>query len=388
MADAAAPPPAVALEVVEEDVELGPVVGTLRLQQLAPQSFNEACKSGGAADEEGGTDCTGQRVYAGCQTMVRFLANHPWLVAGRAVVELGCGVGACGLALAARLGSGKVVLTDGQPSTLELTRANAEALGLLRAGRASVRRLLFATAGADGADGDDVDACRGLLAEEGLRQGADVVVGCELMYYNVDPAAVLATAAALVRRGGPEEAEEETGSSSNSGGGSGGGGVGVVLLAHIFRGAHLPQALADAAAARGLWVLSVPVEAALTEDDRAGGASYWTNVSLLLCLPRAPGVGGWVGWVDGWMCWDLIGLTSSTLGPNAQTTGSCRCSSGGSSVCRGGGAPPAAGGDQAVRAVRGRPGRGGGRPVAPAREREGRGGVKCQGIGIGRWVGE
>lgn len=277
-----------ALEVVEGDVDLGAVVGLLKLKQLTPQSFNEACKS--TSSSAAATDCTGQRVYAGCQTMVWFLANHPWLVRGRTVVELGCGVGACGLALAARLGAGKVVLTDGQPSTLALTRTNAEALGLLQEGRVSVRRLLFGTPGSGGSDDDGAgDACRALLAEEGLGgEGADVVVGCELMYFNVCPAAVLATAAALVRRGGREE--EEAGAAREGGDGSG-----VILLAHIFRGAHLPQALADAAGALGLWLLNVPVEAALTDADRAGGASYWTKVSLLLCLPRAPGMGGFRG---------------------------------------------------------------------------------------------
>jgi predicted nicotinamide N-methyase len=240
---AAEPPPS--LEVVEEDVELGPVVGTLRLRQLAPRSFNDACKSTAHASHDA-TDCTGQRVYAGCQTMVRFLAGRPWLVRGKSVVELGCGVGACGLAVAGRLGAARVVLTDGQPSTLLLARANAEALGLLlpqpqpqsqpelqSRGRVSVRRLLFGT-----------DGCQALLAAEGLDVdgGADVVVGCELMYYNVDPTAVLTTAAALVRRAAAAPATAE--------GNGDGNGDGVILLAHIFRGAHLPQSLADAAEVR------------------------------------------------------------------------------------------------------------------------------------------
>lgn len=274
-----------ATEVVEEDVDFGPLVGTLRLRQLAPLSFNEACKSS-TLQEAGGTDCTGQRVYAGCQTVVRFLAHHPWLVRGQAVVELGCGVGALGLAVAGRLGARRAVLTDGQPSTLELARVNAEALRLLQGsgdhgqgegdpGQVSVRRLLF---------GSGDESCRALLAEEGLDQGGvEVVLGAELMYYNVDPAAVLATAAALIRK------------ASAIGSGDRGG---LILLAHIFRGAHLPQALADAARALSLWVLSVPMEEALTEADRGGGASYWTNVSLLVCLPRAPGVSRVVGCSD------------------------------------------------------------------------------------------
>jgi predicted nicotinamide N-methyase len=242
------------IEVVEEEVDLGPVLGTLRLKQLAPSSFNEACKStttkhaATAAEGEGGTDCTGQRVYAGCQTMVRFLAHHPWLVRGQSVVELGCGVGACGLALAKRLGARRVVLTDGQPSTLDLARANAEALGLLNGSQlglphvVSVRRLLF---------GSDPDGFKALLAEEGLGAGADVVVGNELMYYNVDPAAVLTTAAALLCKGRGDARAAE-------GGGGGSSGDGLILLAHIFRGAHLPKALADAAEVKDPRIRSDP----------------------------------------------------------------------------------------------------------------------------------
>lgn len=36
-----------------------------------------------------------------------------------------------------------------------------------------------------------------------------------------------------------------------------------------------------------LWVLSVPMEEALPEEeDRDGTASYWSNVSLLICVPK------------------------------------------------------------------------------------------------------
>ena len=79
--------------MVEEAVDLGAVVGTLRMRQLAPRSFNDACKSTAQGDA---TDCTGQRVYAGCargadgraaSTLSSPTASPPRLVRSRATME-------------------------------------------------------------------------------------------------------------------------------------------------------------------------------------------------------------------------------------------------------------------------------------------------------------
>lgn len=222
--------------------------------------------------------------------MIRFLFRYPWLVADkyvifnnlrraaiskyfiyplnhffilvaahRIVLELGCGVGACGLMLASSAAAAstsppppppldpplpkRIILTDGQESTLALTRANVHSLSCWTQGdgktdsgrweqsrrqrsRISVHKLLW----------EDITHCRTFLQEEGLAgKGVDVVIANELMYYNVKADAVLKTATWLLM---PGSEEREEGRAKN----------GLILLAHIFRAAHLPQALSDAAA--------------------------------------------------------------------------------------------------------------------------------------------
>ncbi|RMZ52573.1 hypothetical protein APUTEX25_003716, partial [Auxenochlorella protothecoides] len=56
-------------------------------------------------------DGVGARLWVAAHILNRLLAAHPDMVAGRSVLELGAGCGACGLA-AARLGAARVVLTD------------------------------------------------------------------------------------------------------------------------------------------------------------------------------------------------------------------------------------------------------------------------------------
>jgi len=82
------------------------------------------------------------------------------------VIELGCGVGAMGLALSQICS--KVVITDGEESTLEIARLNVG-----ERDNVMVRRLLW---------GEEGEVER-ILEEEGT---FDLVVGCDLLYYSVD----------------------------------------------------------------------------------------------------------------------------------------------------------------------------------------------------------
>tara|TARA_B110000459_G_scaffold186288_1_gene217671 strand:- start:526 stop:1218 length:693 start_codon:yes stop_codon:yes gene_type:complete len=69
-----------------------------------------------------GRDATARWVWDGASPMAMFLCEHPECVAGKTVVELGCGPGLPGI-VAGRLGAKCVVLTD-LPSELELPEAN------------------------------------------------------------------------------------------------------------------------------------------------------------------------------------------------------------------------------------------------------------------------
>ncbi len=99
-------------------------------------------------------------------------------LAGRDVIELGCGLGAPGLA-AARAGA-RTLMTDAEPEALELALANARA----NAVEVEVARLRW---------GDVPDALRGRF---------DVVLGADVTYDPGERAALLATIEALLAPGG------------------------------------------------------------------------------------------------------------------------------------------------------------------------------------------
>ena len=99
-------------------------------------------------------------------------------IAGRAVIELGCGLGAPGLA-AARAG-GRVTLTDVEPDALALALANA------RANQLAVELAPLRW-------GDVPAALRGRF---------DVVIGADVTYDARERAPLLATIAELLAPGG------------------------------------------------------------------------------------------------------------------------------------------------------------------------------------------
>ena len=99
-------------------------------------------------------------------------------IAGRRVIELGCGLGAPGLA-AARAG-GDVVMTDGEDEALALAAANAAANGLV----VDVARLRW---------GEVPAAWRGRF---------DVVLGADVTYDPRERSPLLATIEALLAPGG------------------------------------------------------------------------------------------------------------------------------------------------------------------------------------------
>lgn len=69
-------------------------------------------------------DLLGLDVWPAALELCTYLAAHPSLVAGAAVLELGAGVGLPGL-LAARLGASRVVLTDYEPQVVAHVARNA-----------------------------------------------------------------------------------------------------------------------------------------------------------------------------------------------------------------------------------------------------------------------
>ena len=85
-------------------------------------------KQGMKRDGRGGTLLGfGAAVYPSAILLTHFLDNHypSGKLTGKTVLELGCGVGMCGIA-ACVCGAGKVIATDGDERSVELTLENIE----------------------------------------------------------------------------------------------------------------------------------------------------------------------------------------------------------------------------------------------------------------------
>lgn len=111
---------------------------------------------------------TGCRLWSSSYALVEHLSCHSHLVRDKSVIELGAGVGACGLACAS-LGAESVTITDRDDATLALAHANALRNGWFdgtRACEVSVRRL-------DWGDATTYDA---------RADGYDLVIAADVVY--------------------------------------------------------------------------------------------------------------------------------------------------------------------------------------------------------------
>lgn len=104
-----------------------PLTPELRLWLLAEQvDLEEACAPFG----DDGAPPYWAFCWGGGQALARWLLDHPLLVRGLDVVDLGTGSGVAAIA-AARAGARRVVAVDVDPTALEVTRANAAENGVV-----------------------------------------------------------------------------------------------------------------------------------------------------------------------------------------------------------------------------------------------------------------
>ena len=142
---------AISIDVAGQSLELG--------AQPSYGAFNGLCQ---------GEDRTGLRLWAlPARRVVRFLEDAPSLVRGKNVIELGCGAHAALARASVLLGAKSALATDGSSHIVELASAHGAA-AQLRFGEPCV------------------DAPSGT---------ADLVLGSELLYYNTDSDALVATIA-------------------------------------------------------------------------------------------------------------------------------------------------------------------------------------------------
>jgi len=142
---------AISIDVAGKSLELG--------AQPSYGAFNDLCQ---------GEDRTGLRLWAlPARRVVKFLEDAPSLVRGKNVIELGCGAHAALARASVLLGAKSALATDGSSHIVELASAHGAA-AQLRFGEPCV------------------DAPPGM---------ADLVLGSELLYYNTDLDALVATIA-------------------------------------------------------------------------------------------------------------------------------------------------------------------------------------------------
>ena len=141
----------ISINVAGKSLELG--------AQPSYGAFNALCS---------GEDRTGLRLWAlPARRVVKFLEDAPSLVRGKNVIELGCGALAALARASVLLGAKSALATDGSSHIVELASAHGAA-AQLRFGEPCV------------------DAPSGT---------ADLVLGSELLYYNTDLDALVATIA-------------------------------------------------------------------------------------------------------------------------------------------------------------------------------------------------
>jgi predicted nicotinamide N-methyase len=69
---------------------------------------------------------TGMTLWKGSEKLCQFLCDNPEVVKGKVVIELGAGLGLCGI-VAHKQGACQVILTDGDTNTLRNMRSNVAA---------------------------------------------------------------------------------------------------------------------------------------------------------------------------------------------------------------------------------------------------------------------
>jgi methylase of polypeptide subunit release factors len=109
------------------EIPMGATV--VELYALPETSFREATASSNADHV---FDGTGTRPWSGCMAFLQFAQAFPEIFkqSNVNVLELGGGIGACGLLLAKYHEAASIVMTDGEPMALEIAKKNRQRLGV------------------------------------------------------------------------------------------------------------------------------------------------------------------------------------------------------------------------------------------------------------------
>jgi 2-polyprenyl-3-methyl-5-hydroxy-6-metoxy-1,4-benzoquinol methylase len=186
-------------------------------------------------------DHTGSRPYSGSLAMCMFIKRFGADIFGLGtakVVELGAGIGVCGVYLARQHPSCQVTITDGQDLVLEIATKNASALP-----NTAVQKLVWS------ADPIDIDL---------PHHAFDLIMGSDLLYYQTDADVLVSTINTLLSVNG------------------------LALLPATIRSPNLPEDLRVAAAKYNLSLTSISLEAFLEPRELEAYFGWWNMTFLVL----------------------------------------------------------------------------------------------------------
>eukprot|EP01041_Mallomonas_annulata_P013241 gene13241-28028_t len=212
--------------VTVEDVEVGGTLGVFKISQLTGSAFQEAC-----LQKNDGNDNTGLRLHHGSHVACLFIKHLTSLVKDKHLLELGCGTGLLGLFTARDCEVGSILLTDGNDGAITLAMRNMHSI----IQDSSVLDTISCSQLAWGHDQAQLFMRN--------RRPFEMLIGCELMYYNTEPTALLETVQDLLSDDG------------------------LFIHAHVFRRQGQEQELMDAFTAHGYITVEVKIESFIPQCE-------------------------------------------------------------------------------------------------------------------------
>ena len=220
--------------------------------------------------------------------------NKYWKLFERGdVVELGAGVGGCGLLLGKRREEGwgkcggggggrgggeeegsRIVITDGEPLSMEIAKKNQQLLGVgggERGVNIDIRVMLW--------NENPNEVYRQLNPPSPSPSPSPpkfrFVIGTDLLYYKVDANTLISTASALLSPSSPSSSSSSSSSSSLS----------CIFLPAIIRSYPLRHQLSQAATKHSLKIYEISIEKFTAEKERREIVA-WFNINFLILVRK------------------------------------------------------------------------------------------------------
>ena len=278
------------MEARAEQVDFGKRMGCHSILQWSYSSFN--AKNSTTTIESTTTDFTGLRVYSGAivgANLISLLISLG-IFDGCNIIEIGCGSGALSLLGFRKYSSyNTLVLTDGEEQSVLLAQQNLryhhhDTKREEKDEKIHIEMLLWGPRG--------LDTVTTLLNTYGT---FNIVVGSDLMYYNVNVDDLVTTIAGLTSSSHRKQDDDDNGDNGDNSNSCDGGADSkssadntrdqavLFLHTHLFRKPNQQQELYSALDTKLGWkTYRLPIRKVMdAEDIRQWGASY-TNIDVLI----------------------------------------------------------------------------------------------------------